>query len=57
MNKEKLEKLKKEMIIASTGSSMRLSGSKVTNEEVREIIEKLENIKGNKKKTPQGVLK
>ena len=39
MDKEKLEKLKKQTIIASTGASMRLAGSKVSNKEVKELLE------------------
>ena len=45
MKKETLDKLRKQTLVASTGSSMRLAGSKVTNKEVREIIEKSKNRK------------
>ena len=35
---ERLEELRRATLIASTGSSLRLSGSKVTNEQVEQII-------------------
>ncbi len=40
---ERLAELQRATIIASTGSTLRLSGSKVTNEQVEEILRKLEN--------------
>ena len=38
---ERLAELQHATLIASTGSSMRLAGSKVTNEEVEQITRKL----------------
>ena len=35
---ERLAKLRRATLIASTGSSLRLSGSKVTNKQVEQII-------------------
>ena len=35
---ERLEEFKRATLIASTGSSLRLSGSKVTNEQVEQIL-------------------
>ena len=36
---ESLSELRRKVLIESTGSSLRLSGSKVTNEQVEQIIE------------------
>ncbi len=38
---ERLEELKRATLIASTGSSLRLSGSKVTNEQVEQILNEI----------------
>ena len=35
---ERLAELRRDTLIASTGSSMRLAGSKVTNEEMQQIL-------------------
>jgi hypothetical protein len=41
ISSERLTKLRRAALIASTGSSLRLSGSKVTNEEVEQILNKV----------------
>ena len=41
---ERLAELQRATIIASTGSSLRLSGSKVTNEQVEQILKSLNRI-------------
>lgn len=38
---ERLVELRRRTLIESTGSSLRLSGSKVTNEQVEQILNKL----------------
>ncbi|MEK7627933.1 MAG: hypothetical protein AAB421_00745 [Patescibacteria group bacterium] len=38
ISQERLKEFKRATLIASTGSSLRLSGSKVTNEEVEQIL-------------------
>jgi hypothetical protein len=45
MKKETRDKLIRQTLIASTGASMRLSGSKVTDEEVEEILDEIEKRK------------
>lgn len=41
---ERLAELRRATLIASTGSSLRLSGSKVTNEQVEQILKSLNRI-------------
>jgi hypothetical protein len=38
---ERLAELRRKTLIESTGSSLRLSGSKVTNEQVEQILNKI----------------
>jgi hypothetical protein len=40
---ERLAELRRKTLIESTGSSLRLSGSKVTNEQVEEILSAMTN--------------
>lgn len=40
---ERLAEIRRATLIASTGSSLRLSGSKVTNEQVEEILNVMTN--------------
>ena len=44
---ERLAKLRRATLIASTGSSLRLAGSKVTNKQVEQIM-KLSKLSGQK---------
>jgi len=41
ISSERLTELRRATLIASTGSSLRLSGSKVTNEQVEQILNKI----------------
>lgn len=45
---ESLAKLRRATFIASTGSSLRLSGSKVTNEQVERILNEVSKPSGQK---------
>ncbi len=42
INPEYLEMLKRKTLIESTGASLRLSGRKISDERVEEILEKME---------------
>jgi len=45
---ERLVELRRKTLIESTGSSLRLSGSKVTNEQVEQILDAISKPSGQK---------
>ena len=45
---ERLAELRRANLIASTGSSLRISGSRVTNEQVEHILDKISKPSGRK---------
>lgn len=48
ISSERLTELRRATLIASTGSSLRLSGSKVTNEQVEQILNEISKPSGRK---------
>jgi len=48
ISEQRLAELRRTTLIASTASSMRLAGSKVTNEEVEQIINAISKSSGQK---------
>lgn len=45
---ERLAELRRATLIDSTGSSLRLSGSKVTNQQVEQILNEISKLSGRK---------
>ncbi len=45
---ERLVELRRATLIVSTGSSLRLSGSKVTNEQVEQILDEISKLSAQK---------
>ena len=50
---ERLAEIQRRVLIESTGSSLRLSGSKVTNEQVEQILNAMTSKSSGQKQEPQ----